>query len=57
VMMGMPIKGWTWKGLPMLTMTRVGNGMVTMKVVSLQEDAPVPAEKFAVPSDIQVQDI
>ena len=46
VMMGMPIKGWTWKGLPMLTMTRVGNGMVTVKVVSLQEDVPVPAEKL-----------
>ncbi len=57
VVMGMPIKGWTWKGLPMLTMTRVGNGMVTVKVVSLQEDVAVPAEKFAVPSDLPVQDI
>lgn len=56
VVMGMPIKGWTWKGLPMLSMTRVGNGMVTTKVVSLQEDVPVPAEKFAVPPDVQVQD-
>jgi hypothetical protein len=57
VVMGMPIKGWTWKGLPMLTMTRIGNGMATVKVVSIQEDVAVPPDKFAVPEGVQVKDI
>jgi hypothetical protein len=54
VMKGTPMRAWTWKGIPLYTETRVGNGLVTMKATSLQVDVAVPADKFTVPSDVKI---
>ncbi len=55
VMKGFPIRAWTWKGLPMLTQTRLGAGMTKLEIVDMRLDVPVPAEKFQAPGDVALQ--
>jgi hypothetical protein len=53
-MKGWPVRAWTWKGIPMLTQTRVGGGMATIETVSIEEDVPVPSGKFNPPDGISL---
>jgi hypothetical protein len=56
--MGMKVKGWTWKGLPLYSETGgLGKGPpIIVQVSSLQTDVPVPADKFVVPPDVTLKD-
>lgn len=56
--MGMPMKTWIWKGIPMRTEVEMGGKkpMVT-EVKSVEVDVPVPAERFVVPADIKITEI
>lgn len=52
---GWPIRAWSWKGIPMLTQTRLGGGMVTVEAVKLDIDVEVPQSAFEVPGDVKLQ--
>ena len=56
--MGMPVKAWTWEGIPLRAEVEMGKGkpMVT-EVKKLEVDVPVPAERFAVPADVKLTEI
>jgi hypothetical protein len=54
VMKGWPIRAWTWKGIPLLTQTRLGGGMVTLEAVKLDVDVEVPQSLFDVPNDVKL---
>lgn len=49
---GWPVRAWTWKGIPLLTQTRLGGGMVTLEAVKLDVDVEVPKSAFDVPGDV-----
>jgi hypothetical protein len=42
---------WTWEGLPIKTVTKMGDKEVVMEAIEVK-DGDVPASKFEVPSDI-----
>ena len=56
--MGMPMKVWTWEGIPLRTEVEMGGKapMVT-EVKSLQVDVNVPADKFVVPADVKITEM
>lgn len=53
-MKGWPVRAWTWKGIPLLTQTRLGGGMVTLEAVKLDVDVEVPRSAFEVPPDVKL---
>lgn len=54
-MKGMPVRGWAWKGIPLLTQTRVGNAVTTLEAVELDVDVAVPQDRLQVPPDVKLQ--
>lgn len=57
-MSGMKMKTWVWEGIPLYSEVDMGmKKPMILKVTSLQTDVPVPADKFTVPADIQLQDV
>jgi hypothetical protein len=56
--MGIPAKTWTWKGLPLLTEAALGGGSSLVTTATrLETDVAVPAEKFAVPAGVRIEDM
>lgn len=54
-MNGFPIRAWTWKGIPMLTQTRVGGGMTSLETVSIEENVQVPPDRFKPPEGVTLK--
>ncbi|MBC8144911.1 MAG: hypothetical protein H7X80_04945 [bacterium] len=56
--MGMPVKVWSWEGIPMRTEVEMGGKqpMVT-EVKKIEVDVAVPAERFTVPADIKITEV
>ncbi len=50
---GMPVKIWTWKGVPM-HMESGGAHPIVIETTKLETDVAIPAEKFVVPTDIKL---
>ena len=56
-MKGMPVTMYAWNGIPLYSETSMGGPKpIVMKAVSLKVDVPVPADRFVVPADVQLED-
>jgi len=50
------VKAWVWKGIPLKTETSAAGMVLTSeKVIDIQENAVVPADKFIVPKGVSIQ--
>ncbi|MGA2297000.1 MAG: hypothetical protein ABSG15_05575 [FCB group bacterium] len=57
-MMGMNIESWAWENIPILLMSygKDGKLMMSMKATNIEGDVSIPADKFTVPSGIELKE-
>ena len=56
--MGMDMKSWSWKGIPLYTETDMSGGKgkpIIMEATSVKEQ-DVPADKFKAPADVKIEE-
>lgn len=46
---------WVWEGLPLKTEIDMAGIKVNLEAVKVEENVPVPAEKFEIPTDVKFQ--
>jgi hypothetical protein len=54
---GTPVKIWAWEGVPLRMEAAVNNQTMTIEATSIKTDVAHPANRFAVPSDVQIKDL
>jgi hypothetical protein len=55
--MGMKVKAWTWKGLPLFVEMSGSEGKgLTMEATKIDTDVAIPADRFVVPADVKISD-
>lgn len=55
---GRLIRSWTWRRIPMRTeFKRPGGEPTYMEVTRVELDVDIPADRFAVPADVEITDI
>jgi hypothetical protein len=52
-----PVKIWSWEGVPMRMEASMRGQTVVVEATSLKVDVPVAADRFIVPSDVQIKDL
>jgi hypothetical protein len=55
--MGTPLKVWTWQGVPLRMEASMNGQQITVEATSLKTDLTVPAERFAIPKDVRLQEL